>query len=108
MKYNQENLENFLLNSFELIDITTKNFGGKHKFTSKTCFQSGKYEVVLWKNSEKFYIIAGEKGRLEKVFFSNNGTIEVCEEKELDEIFLHAQLNKNLKTNKDKKSTLKI
>lgn len=109
MKYKKEQLEKFLQENFEITNKIDENFGGKHGFTSKTCFQSGKFEVVLWENDEKFYIIAGGKGKLHKVFFSNKNVVEVYEEERLEEIFLHAKLNENLKINsKNNNNKLKI
>lgn len=108
MKYTKEILEFFLFNNFEIINDINKNFGGKHAFTHKVCFNSGKYEAVLWKNDTKFYLIAGPKGNLSKVFFSNNTNIEIYEEKELDEIFLHARLTQELNENNIKRKITKI
>ena len=107
-KYTKEQLQDFLDNYFIKTSDVKDNFDGKHKFKHKLVYENAAHEVILWKNSEKFYLIAGPKGKLSKVFFNNNGHVELYESELIKEVFLAPILNQELKQNDKKVSLRKI
>lgn len=108
MQYSKEQLEKFLNDNFEMTENTHRHFNGKHGFTQKMCFNAGPYELVIWKNDEKFCIIGGPKGKLHKVFFSENDVITDYDDETMEDIFLNAKLKQELSASKAKAKVQKI
>lgn len=98
-EFNKEIIENFLNSSFEKIHEEHKDFNGDHRFKCKITYVFGDKEVVLWKNNNKFCLLSKDikfDDKMKKVFFDNDGNIEVYAHDELKNLFLYQKLQENL------------